>query len=61
MVMHKTLKIHNFVMECGTDIIPGSFYSLRSQLSFDTKHHMFIYYKNSHKVKRCGVLNSNDL
>ena len=61
MGMHKTLKIHIFVMECGTDIIPVSFYSLSSQLSFDTKQFMFIYYKNSHKVKRCGFLNSNDL
>ena len=41
-------------MECGTDIIPVSFYFLRSQLSFDTNHFMFIYYKSSHKVKCCG-------
>ena len=56
MGMHKTLKIHIFVMECGTDTV--SFYSLSSQLSFDTKQFM---YKNSHNVKHCGFLNSNDL
>ena len=54
MGMHKTLNIHIFVMECATDIIPVSFYSLRIWLSFDTKHSMFIYYKNSYKVKHGG-------
>ena len=61
MGMHKTLKIHIFAMEHGTDIIPVSVYSLKSQLSFDTKHFMFIFYKNSPKVKYCGFLISNDL
>ena len=61
MGMHKTSKTHIFVMECDIGIIPVSFYSLRSQLSFDTKHFVFIYYKNRHMVKRCGFLNSDDL
>ena len=61
MGMHKTLKIHIFVMECDIDITTVSFYSLRSQLSFDTKHFMVIYYKNSHMVKCCGFLILNDL
>ena len=51
--MQKTFKIHIFVVEHGTDMIPVSFYCLRSQLSFDTQHLMFMHYINSHVIKCC--------
>ena len=35
--------LHIFVMEHGTDPIPVSLYSLRSQLSFDTKHFILLF------------------
>jgi len=49
----KTLKVYIFVIEHGTDIIPVSFYSLNSQLSFDTQHLIFIHCRNifSRKVE----------
>ena len=41
-----------------TDMIPVSFYCLRSQLSFDIPHLMFMHYINSSVMKCCY---SNDL
>ena len=50
--MHKTLKVYIFVIEHDAYTIPVSFYySLHSQLSFDTQHLAFIQCRNSQKVE----------
>ena len=51
MGMHKTLKMYIFAIEYGIDIIPVSFYSLNSELSFDTQHFMFIHFRNGQNIK----------
>ena len=48
-------------MECVTDIIPVSFCSLKCQLSSDTKHFMFIHYKNDGNLQSHGFPHLIDL
>ena len=53
------LKVHNFFIEHGTDIIPVSLYSLNNQLSFDTQHlisnESFIWYFTAEMVKKVEI------
>ena len=37
--------------EYRTEIIPVSFYSLNSELSFDTQHFVFIHFRNGLNIK----------
>ena len=46
--------MNTFGMECVTDIIPVLFYSLKCQLSFDTKHFIFIPCKNDGNLQSFG-------
>ena len=51
MGMHKTLQVSIFFIEHSADIISVSFYSLISQLSFDTQHLILIHCKNGQEVE----------
>ena len=51
MGMQKILKVSIFVIEHGVGIISVSFYSLNSQLSFDTQHLIFTHCRNGQKVE----------